>query len=192
MEEDCRCVLNSEDLNDNDIKDIKDVQQLRKQLRKHLDFFFPLKWEEFSLHHDNISWHNLIVDSKGNLQVLVDWECVLVMLLWKACQISSFFDTLECTERPNSENYMRNADGSINLLYHEHLNKYKCTHLQDYFMKKMTRLVPQWIEEYQILGSKIDFDDALQNCDGGIWTKKVQNWLNRWDAGEEHWRLDDF
>lgn len=192
IEEDCRRIWNFEDLDGDNIKDIENAQQLRKQLQKYLDFFFSLKWEEFSLHHDNISQHNLTVDSKRKLQVLVDWECVSVMLLWKACQIPFFIDTLKRTERPNSENYMKNADGSINLLYHEHLNEYKYTHLQDYFLKKMTRLAPQWIEEYQTLGSKIDFDNALQNCDGGIWTKKVQNLLNCWEAEEKHWSLDDF
>lgn len=192
MEGDCRRVLNSQDADEDDIEDMESAQQLLIRLRKQLDSFFPLGWEEFSLYHDDISRHNLIVDSKGKLQALVDWECVSVMPLWKACQIPSFIDTLERTERPNSEDYLRNADGSINSLYHEHLDEYECTCLRGHFLKEMTRLAPQWIVEYQTSGSKIDFDHALQNCDGGIWTKKVQNWLNGREAGEEHRRLDDF
>lgn len=192
MEGDCRRVLNSQDADEDDIEDMESAQQLLIRLRKQLDSFFPLEWEEFSLYHDDISRHNLIVDSKGKLQALVDWECVSAMPLWKACQIPSFIDTLERTERPNSEDYLRNADGSINSLYQEHLDEYECTCLRGHFLKEMTRLAPQWIVEYQTSGSKIDFDHALQNCDGGIWTKKVQNWLTGREAEEEHRRLDDF
>lgn len=87
---------------------------------------------------------------------------------------------------------MKNADGSINSLYYEHLDEYECTSLRDHFLKEMTRLAPQWFVEYQTSGPKIDFDHALQNCDGGIWTKRVQHWLNARGAGEENRRLDDF
>ncbi len=192
MEGDCKRVLNSEDADEDDIEDMEIAQQLLHRLRKHLDSFFPLEWEEFSLFHDDISRQNLIVDSKGKLQALVDWECVSAMPSWKACQIPSFINTLERTERPDSEDYMRDADGSITTLYHEHLDEYECTCLRGHFLKEMTRLAPQWIAEYQTSGSRIDFDHALQNCDGGIWTKRVQRWLNGLEAGEEHRRMDDF
>lgn len=50
------------------------------------------------------------------LQALIDWECVSIMPLWKACQIPSFIDILKRTERPNSEDYKRNANESIDSL----------------------------------------------------------------------------
>lgn len=193
MEEDCRRVLNSQDADEDDIEDMENAQQLLERLRKQFDCFFPsIEREEFALHHDDISRHNLIVDSTGKLQALVDWECVSTMPLWKGCQIPSFIDTLERTEKPNPEEYMRNEDGSVNSLYHEHLDEYECTCLRDYFLEEMTRLEPQWKVEYQASGSKADFDHALMNCDGGIWMKRVQRWLDRWDAGEEYRRLEDF
>lgn len=173
MEGDCRRVLNSQDADEDDIADMEDAQQLLTQLRKQLDSFSPLEREEFSLYHDDISRQNLIIDSKGKLHALVDWECVSVMPLWKACQIPSFIDTLGRIERRNVEEYMRNADESINSLYHEHLDEYDCTRLREHFLKEMTKLAPQWIVEYQTSGSKIDFDHALQNCDGGIGQKRV-------------------
>lgn len=190
MEEDCRRVLNSQDADEDDVEDMENAQQLLERLRKQFDSLFPcLEQGEFSLYHDDISRHNLIIDSKGKLQALVNWECVSIMPLWKACQIPYFIDTLERIEMPNSENYMRNEDESINSLYDEHLDEYECTCLRSHFLKEMTRLAPQWIVEYQTSGSKIDFDHALQNCDDGIWTKRIQNWLNGRDAGEEHRKL---
>lgn len=173
MEGDCKRVLNSQDADEGDIADMEDAQQLLEQLRKQLDSFFPLERVEFSLHHDDISRHNLILDFKGKLQALVDWEYVSVMPLWKACQIPFFFDTLERTERPNINEYMRNADGSIHSLYHEHLDENECTRLRDHFLKEMTNLAPRWIVEYQTSGSKIYFDHALQKLRWRNLDKKI-------------------
>lgn len=193
MEADCRRVLNAQDVDEDDMEDMENAQQLLERLRRQLDSFFPsLEREEFALQHDDISRHNLIVDSKGELQALVDWECVSVMPLWKTCQIPSFIDTLKRTQRPNSEDYMKNADGSINSLYHEHLDEYECTCLRDHFLKEMKRIAPQWILEYQNSAPKMNFDRALQNCDGGIWTKRVRKWLDDREVGAEHRRLEEF
>lgn len=95
---------------------MENAQQRLERLRKQLYSFFPLERGEFSLHHDDISRHNLIVDFKGKLQALVDRECVSIMPLWKACHIPSFIGSLERAERPNSEDYMKNTDGSIKSL----------------------------------------------------------------------------
>lgn len=62
VEGDCRRILNSQDADEDDIADMEVAQQLLEQLRQQLDSFFPLEREEFSLYHDDISRHNLIVD----------------------------------------------------------------------------------------------------------------------------------
>lgn len=65
-------------------------QTWRTRSNQQLDPFFLLEREAFSLYHDDISRHNLIVDSKGKLQALVDWAFVESMsnsLLY--CQLSN-------------------------------------------------------------------------------------------------------
>lgn len=195
MEEDCQHVLESQDADEDDIKDKKVAQHLLGRLRKQLLSFFPSltdEREEFALHHSDISQHNLIVDSKGKLQALVDWECVSVMPLWKGCQIPSFIDTPERTQRPNSEIYATNTEDSDDNLYKEHLDEFECTSLREYFLEEMARLKPQWIEEYQKSTAKVDFDLALENCDGLFGTGMVRTWLDRVEAGKEYRRLRDF
>lgn len=196
MDEDCQHVLESQDADENDIKEKKVAQQLLGRLRKQLLSFFPSltdEREEFALHHNDISHFNLIVDSKGKLQALVDWECVSVMPLWKGCQIPSFIDTPERKKRPNSENYVKNSDDDDGIdLYNEHLDEFECTSLREHFLDEMARLKPQWIEEYRKSNPKVDFDLALENCDGLFGTGMVRTWLNRVEAGEKYRRLQDY
>lgn len=108
MEEDCKHVLESQDAEEDDIEDMEVAQQLLKPLRIQLLSFFTSiadDRKEFALHHNEISRHNFIFHPKGKIQALVDWECVSVMPLWKGCQIPSFIDTPERTEKPNPELY---------------------------------------------------------------------------------------
>lgn len=200
MEGDCERILESQDADEDDVEDMKAAELLLKRLRMQLSSFFPSNAddrEEFALHHQEISLHNLIVDSKGKLQALVDWSCVSVMPLWKACQIPCFIDSPERTERPNSELYTSktqdtNTEDSDDILYEEHLNDFECTCLRDLFLQEMARLAPQWIMEYQNSKLKVDFDVALESCDGLFGTRMVRTWLDHVEAGEEYRKLQDF
>lgn len=194
MEEDCRGILECQDADEDDIEDMEAAQQLLERLRIQLHSFFPSNSddrEEFALHHHDISGHNLIVDSKGKLQALVDWECVSVMPLWKGCQIPSFIDTPERTERPNPDIYTRDTEDGNNSLYEEHLHEFECTCLRAHFLAEMATLTPLWIVEYENSAPKVDFDLALENCDGLFGTRMVRTWLDRVEAGEEYRRLQD-
>lgn len=195
MQENCRRVLESQDADEDDIEDMEKAQQLLTRLRKQLPSSFPSNAddrEEFALHHDEISRHNLIINSKGKLQALVDWECVSVMPFWKGCQIPSFIDTPERIEKPNPEMYDTNIEDGEESLYAEYLNEYECTCLRKHFLEDMAGLAPQWIVEHQKSTLKVDFDLALENCDGGFGTQMVRTWLDRVEAGEEYCRLQDF
>ena len=195
MEEDCRSVLESQDADEDDIEDMELAQELLKRLLAQLPSLFPsntTEREKFALHHDDISRHNLIIDSKETLQALLDWECVSVMPLWMGCQIPSFIETAERTERPDPERYTISSQDSSNSLYQEHLDEYECTRLRECFLEEMARLAPGWITEYQTSRSKADFDKALANCDGGFGAKMVKRWLDHLEAGGEYRSLHDF
>ena len=193
MEEDCRRVLESQDADEDEIEDMEEAQQQLKRLRKQLPLFFPSNAddrEEFALHHDDISRHNLIFDSNGKLQALVDWECVSVLPLWKACQIPYFLRSLERIKRPNPARYSSDPDDGGDSLYAEHLNDFECTYLRGKFLEEMARLSPRWIEEYEKSKSKMDFERALEMCDG-LFVRRVSMWLDHIEAGERHYRLRD-
>ena len=175
-----------------DVEDIEDAQQDLKRLRNHLPSFFPStadNREEFALHHNDISRHNLILDSKGKLQALVDWECVSVVPLWKGCQIPSFLKRPERTQRPNRKIYTTGSKESNDALYNEDLYEFECTSLRGVFLEEMARLAPRWIVENQASHSKVDFNSALELCDGFHMPNRLRRWLKRIEAGKEYQRL---
>ncbi|MCJ1263032.1 hypothetical protein MMC22_002902 [Lobaria immixta] len=128
MEEDGTRILKSQDADEGDIVDRKEKQQQVKRLRKQLPSFFlsnPDNREHFALHHHDIHEHNLILNSKGKLQGLVDWECVSVMPLWKPCQIPKFLDRAEWTEKLNPKSYCTDPNDSDYEFYEEALNEFE-------------------------------------------------------------------
>ena len=175
-EEDCIRVLESQDADATDIDDMEEAQKLLKRLRKQLPIFFPshaTDREEFALHHDDINDHNLILDSKGKLQALVDWECVSVMPLWYACQTPSFLHTREREESPRSEPELDPYDDDD----YERMDLRKC------FLGEMARLAPQWFVEYEKSKPKRYFSQALEMCDG-VYHQPVKIWLDDVEEGE--------
>ena len=192
MEEDLTRLLESQDPGE-DVQDIENAKRDLKRLRNHLPSFFPStakNREEFALHHGDISRHNLILDSKGKLQALVDWECVSVVPLWKGCQIPSFLDRRERTQRPDPAIYTSGSDDS-NDCYENDLYEFECTCLRGVFLEEMARLAPRWIVEYQTSHSKVDFDWALQGCNGFNMPYLVRRWLKGIESGKQHKRLFD-
>lgn len=184
MEEDCIRVLESQDADKDDIEDMEEAQQLLKRLRKRHPIFFPsyaADCEDFALHHDDLHRHNLILDSKGKLRALVDWECVSVMPLWKACQIPQFLKTRERIVSPDSSYDSANSDDSEDR---------EGIYLRDLFLEEMARLEPQWIVEFEKSRSKRDFSRALELCDG-VFHQPVRVWLDHVQAGEKDYRIRD-
>lgn len=193
LEEDFRIISELEDADDEDLEEVAKAQQQVKRLRKQLPAFFLSDAddpEEFALHHDDINRYNLILDSKGKLQALVDWECVSIVPLWKACQIPKFLDRPEQTKRPNPEDYALDSgdDGGMEC-YLRDVYEYECTCLREKFLEEMATLAPRWIVEYERSKLKVDFDLAVQRCNGFTGSWRVRRWLDRIEAGEEYRRL---
>lgn len=86
-EDDCRRVLEAENPDEDDIEDFSKALAIVKRLQAHMPSFFRETDTEngFTLFHGDISRSNVIVDGQGKLMALVDWECVSVLPLWKAC-----------------------------------------------------------------------------------------------------------
>lgn len=193
LEEDFRILLEDEHADEEDIGEVEKARQQVQRLRKLLPALFlsdAEDHEEFALHHNDISRHNLILDSKGKLQALVDWECVSVMSLWKACQIPSFLNRPERTERPNPKAYALDSDDNgETACYLSDLYEYECTCLREQFLEEMAILAPRWIVEYERSKLKVGFDLAVQRCSGFLGSWRVREWLDRIEAGEEYRRL---
>ena len=180
MEEDCMRVLNSQESDEADIKVTEPALQLLNRLRKQLPIFFPSNSahrEEFALYHRDVNRHNLILDSNGKLQGLVDWECVSVMPLWQACQIPRFLCTPDRTEKPDPKLYLSvNLDDEYDM-YRRDLHEFECTLLRGYFLEEMAILAPRWLVVYEESKSKRNFDLAMEMYDLPFVSRsRINNW----------------
>ena len=80
--------------------------------------------ENSVIFHDDLSFRNILVDEKGFVTAIVDWEYVSVLPLWKACQFPSFLIGPDRTKRPDHD--MEDLT-TPNQLYFEHLREWEKT-----------------------------------------------------------------
>ena len=188
-EGDCERILENKDADPDDVEDAERSMVIISRLKKHLPNFFPPDFEEkeiFALHHDDISRQNILVDDAGVLQALVDWECVSVLPLWKACQIPHFLVGPDRQAEPNPDQYGRESDGTITSLFDMHVDEYERTLLRKVFLDEMEVVAPEWILEHERAMGRSDFELAVERCNHDFGRKRCEKWLDSLDVGGEY------
>ncbi|KAI0315672.1 kinase-like domain-containing protein [Amylostereum chailletii] len=182
---------------EDDREEAVESQALAERLVRLLPTIFPPQVdapERTVIHHDDLSFHNLLVDETGQLTGIVDWECVSALPLWKACQLPSFLVSPHRAERPRPEAYAADEDGRPKELYFEHLREWEKSQLRAVFFQEMVRVRPEWVHEHHAAKRQIDFDLAVEYCDDELSRKTVERWVDqveRMNRGEvsEHMSL---
>ncbi|CAL1709019.1 unnamed protein product [Somion occarium] len=175
---------------EDDIEEAEESQKLAERLIRLLPSLFTQDVEapeRTIIHHDDISFHNVLVDDSGQLTGLVDWECVSALPLWKACQFPSFLIGPSRKERPDQTSYAVEEDGQPNELYFEHLREWEKTQLRALFIEEMERVRPEWVNEHHAADSKrkADLEFAIQYCDDELSRRKVKKWVDYMESGEK-------
>ncbi|KAI0045349.1 kinase-like protein [Auriscalpium vulgare] len=168
---------------EDDREEAVETQEAAQRLARLLPRLFPLhadgdEPERTIIHHDDLSFHNLLVDDAGRLTGIVDWECVSALPLWKACQLPSFLVGRARAERPDAELYAVDEDGTREL-YDEQLREWELTQLRVVFLEEMERVRPVWVREHRSAGQRADFELALTHCDGELTRRRVCRWIDR-------------
>ncbi|RYC87325.1 hypothetical protein BFJ63_vAg9804, partial [Fusarium oxysporum f. sp. narcissi] len=153
-------------------------------------FPFHAEAETTVLYHDDLHGNNILVDDAGNITGIVDWECVSIVPLWKACGIPQFlFEQPRWTE-PDRRRYRHDANGEISELYYKHLHQYETTRLREVFLGEMERHDPRWMDIHKKTQSLRDFDFAVQFCDVAV-LKHIVKWAEAVEAGGDVPRMWD-
>ncbi|KAF7864102.1 hypothetical protein EAF04_007067 [Stromatinia cepivora] len=190
---------------EDDIEDAQNAKDLVERLLKLLPSIFPANEstaEQCVLFHDDLSMQNILVDDDGKITGVVDWECVSTLPLWRSCSFPEFLKGRDRIEEPmrdrygpdNDEEFANELQGNeldnegINSLYWEHLLEYELTILRDLFLKEMENIALSWIKEFRKGSEKADFEWAVQACDSVWQMRKIKNWLDAREKGE-NWSL---
>lgn len=153
--------------------------------------------EVTAMWHDDLNLNNILVDNEGQITAVVDWECVSALPIWMAAMTPKFLISDSRLEEPKREDYMdetpqgscsseSDTDGldneGKNQLYWIHLMDYEVTRLQEVYNAKLKQLWPDRpVEDSRM---KVDFFEALLQCDAGYCLKQVGTWVDSVERGE--------
>ncbi|KGO78082.1 Aminoglycoside phosphotransferase [Penicillium italicum] len=156
--------------------------------------------ERSVLWHQDLNLNNILVDEKGKVTAVVDWECVSAMPSWMATGMPEFLTGSTREEEPKREKYADETpeeaqavgpavDADIDNegkteLYWVHLMEYETTQLRDLYMRWMCQLRPGWAAEVKENTLKDDFFNAVLRCDGGFALKRILQWVDAVENGE--------
>ncbi|KAI1159131.1 phosphotransferase enzyme family-domain-containing protein [Nemania serpens] len=194
LEHDCDTTLakyegtESTESDEDEIEDAMEIRHIIAKLKLFVDGCFPVCGQEPEpsvLIHDDMNQHNILVDKRGNLTGVVDWECVSASPLWKACAYPLFLEGRPREEAPDLTAYQEGAKEEPNGLYMRHLREYEQTKLRKCFREEMRRLEPRWVEVFDSTVQQRDFYLAAQNCDNEFCRKDIIRWIANVRNGEE-------
>ncbi|KAJ5611749.1 hypothetical protein N7528_008854 [Penicillium herquei] len=130
------------------------------------------------LFHDDLSSRNILVQDSGDLAAVLDWECVSVLPLWRACYYPALLEGRPRSLEPDVGRYKLGTETEPSDLYWEHLWEYELTLLREVFMDKMRMLEPEWVDVFDKSQRQRDFDTAVQNCDNEFVARHILAWID--------------
>ncbi|KAK4221287.1 kinase-like domain-containing protein [Podospora fimiseda] len=177
-------------------EDAEEILGVAKKLLGLVDRIFDGMEEEeeskvtASYHHD-LHLNNILVDEKGEITAVLDWECVSAVPIWMATKVPKFLEEGMREEEPQRDDYAdepcEDGGDKKNELYYVHRMEWEATQLRKVYDDRLKELWSGWCcEESRV---KVEFLEAVQQCDG-IWVKRVGRWADALSRGESV-RLED-
>lgn len=194
-ENDCHSTLgkypNTEDLDSDGEDEVDDATRtlgIINRLKPLLSRILPADGQDLEasvLFHNDLSRHNILVDDRGALTGVLDWECVSAVPLWMACSYPAFLEGRPRHSEPDTGRYHREENGEISELYWEHLSDYETTQLRQVFIEEMERIEPDWARVFKESQLQRDFEFAVHNCDDPFQARDINAWVDDVNSGRE-------
>lgn len=160
--------------------------------------------EPTALYHDGLTLRNILLNDRGEITALLDWECVSAMPTWVATTPPRLLYGTNREDEPIKEVYAdeetptdssparekkqgdQDADEldneGKNELYWIHLMEYENTRLRRVYRERMKQLWPDWPVDESC--QKVDFYEAFLQCNAGVFIKQVNKWVDHVEVGE--------
>ncbi|KAI3318837.1 kinase-like protein [Xylariaceae sp. AK1471] len=188
---------------DNDKEDAEEILVPARRLLSFLAKVFPQTEDGYAeltvLWHDDLNMRNILVDEKGEITAIVDWECVSALPIWMTMNMPTFLQGNSRSEEPKLDNYgdetpeetvasenSRDLDRvdneGKNSLYWIHRMEYEATQLREVYKTRLRQLWPDWpLKDSQI---KVDFYEAILQCSARVFVKMVNRWVDHIESGD--------
>ncbi|KAH6615305.1 phosphotransferase enzyme family-domain-containing protein [Boeremia exigua] len=141
--------------------------------------FLDVGLETTSVLHQDLSSNNILVDDKGDLVGIIDWECAVAAPHWQACRVPQFLDygkQENCAPEPLTENEQKDED--VVEYHHALVHDYEVTQLNRFFLEEMERLNPQWVQIHNEGTTCREIMVALEFTSSGMYAHQVEGWLD--------------
>ena len=199
VQEQTRALNEAED--EDDKEDAEEHLRVAQMLDDLLPKIFPSVQhppERTVLWHDDLSLQNIMVDEKGAITAVIDWECVSTMPLWVATQMPEFLRGVDREREPRRDEYGDehaekeiSSEGFDDLdnegkcdLYWIHLMEYEQTQLRKVYSENMSRLWAGWDETVADSTLRTDFLGAVLRCAEGFALPQIETWVTAVNRGE--------
>ncbi|KAK5997137.1 hypothetical protein PT974_02490 [Cladobotryum mycophilum] len=157
--------------------------------------------ERSSLWHDDLSLQNILVDERGAITAIIDWESLATMPRWVTTQFPDFLSGNSREVQPLRDAYADdddeddgadaqtslNRDGldneGKNELYWINLLEYEQTQLRKVYAQHMCDLWPDWGLEMVEGALKMDFLEAVLRCTSGWSVRSLDRWIDEVEGG---------
>ncbi|KAJ9148455.1 Kinase-like protein [Pleurostoma richardsiae] len=169
-----------------DPEDLGNSLTIVAKLREQLDNFFPCggpEPEPTVIFHDDLNRHNILIDEKGALAAVVDWECISALPLPVACQYPAFLQGKPNHTEPIKSQYQHDENGEVNELYWEHLEFWELTQLRRFFLDEMRKIQPRWVDIFASSQRQRDYVLAVEASDDVFMLRRLLSWLNDLESG---------
>ncbi|KAI0521638.1 phosphotransferase enzyme family-domain-containing protein [Xylaria bambusicola] len=151
------------------------------------------------LWHDDLNLRNILVDEKGDITAIVDWECVTTVPVWMTANMPKFLQGTSRSEEPTRNWYADetpselaasvNGDDPLQLdnegkcsSYWRHRMEYEVTQLREVYKKRLTELWPEWPSQNDTV--KANFYEVVIQCSDGLFTRMINKWIDRFESGK--------
>ncbi|KAJ5928256.1 hypothetical protein N7466_007212 [Penicillium verhagenii] len=180
-----------EDL-DNDTKEDIEVAEKMLKVIEGLENIFPIVFpvdtevaEPSVIFHEDLSLYNIMVDDKGDLAGVLDWEFVSAMPLWKTCYYPKFLLGQPRHTKPDIEDY-DSGNPQPRTAYWEHLDEYEATILRDVSMEEIRRLDPGWADLFDASDLKRDYGAAVGFLNCWLGRRQIRLWVEEVASGNKN------
>jgi hypothetical protein len=140
--------------------------------------FPPDALDSATLFHGDLHRENLLIDCTGNITAILDWEFQFTVPTWFSAQFPELLVTSRRHNPPIKENYGEAESHldpkdyeecrGISICYWEAVDEYESTKLRAVYMEQMSRICPEWVDEYRAGRDRRLLVEKLVELEGGL------------------------
>lgn len=139
------------------------------------------------LFHDALSLDNILISGDGVLSGVLDWQCILAVPCYEACQFPAFLQQAYDRFRQPASRWYLIDDKTVHGFYFQDLDQYALTELRRLYIEHMLDCAPGFVNIWRnnTSADMRDYEAAIQHCDNEFTVDFVEEWVEAMEQGKD-------